>query len=182
MTSIRPTFIRQNDIPDRARNAEETLRLIAKLPAPDGLADRVQARLATAPRRPLLLSSFGFSRNGWMFSPVLRGCAAAAIVVLVAGGGFTIYSRVQPAPSVNAVDTPARIGPNGGFSNAGAMRTPDTLKGPVLTSPALKNPAVAQPAAPVPQNLIAPVPSSQPQTLAPKAAPSSHKKKGSAVR
>jgi hypothetical protein len=181
------TSPRQNDIPDRARNAEGTLRLIATLPAPDGLADRVQARLAAAPRRPFLLSSFGFSRNGWMFSPVLRGCAAAAIVLLVAGGGFTIYSRVQPSPTTNAVETPARIGNSGGFSNAGAMRTPDTLNGPVLKSPALKNPAqsnqsMAPPAAPAQQNVIAPKPSSQPQTLTPKAARSSHQKKAAAVR
>ncbi|UWZ84180.1 hypothetical protein [Occallatibacter riparius] len=176
------TSPRQNDIPDRAPNADETLRLIATLPAPDGLADRVQARLAAAPRRPFLLSSFGFSRNGWMFSPVLRGCAAAAIVVLVAGGGFTIYSRVQPAPTAKVMEMPTRIGPNGGFSNAGAMRTPDTLNGPVLKEPALKNPALATPAAPAQQNVIAPMPSSQPQTLAPKAAPSSHKKKAAAIR
>ncbi len=177
------TSSRQNDISDRARNAEETLRVIATLPAPDGLADRVQARLIAAPRRTFLLSSSAFSRNGWMFSPLLRGCAAAAIVLLVAGGGFTIYSRVQPSPNAKVIEMPARIGNSGGFSNAGAMRTPDTLNGPVLANPALKNPAVAPVAAPVQQNVIAPVPSSsQSQTVAPKGAPATHKKKAAAVR
>jgi hypothetical protein len=160
MTSIRPTSIRQNDPPDRARNAEETLRFIATLPAPEGLADRVQARLAAAPRRPSLLNSFSFSRNGWMFSPVLRGCAAAAIVLLVAGGGFAICTRVQPSPSAKIIETPARIGPGSGFSTGGAMRTPDTLKGPVLTPEAI----------PAQQNVIAP----QSQPVAPK--PATHKK------
>jgi hypothetical protein len=164
------TSPRQNDIPDRVRNAEETLRMIATLPAPDGLADRVQARLAAAPRRPFLLTWSGVGRNGWMFNPVLRGCAAAAIVVLVAGGGFTIYSRVQPSPNAKVIEMPARIGPGSGFSNAGAMRTPDTLKGPVLANPAL----------PVQKNVIAPAPSSQPQTAAPKGASATHKKRAAA--
>jgi hypothetical protein len=167
------TSPRQNDIQDRVRNAEETLRMIATLPAPDGLADRVQARLGSAPRRPFLLTWSGGGRNGWMFRPIfsqgLRGCAAAAIVVLVAGGGFTIYSRVQRSPNANVV-VPARVGNGGGFSNAGAMRTPDTLKGPVLANPAL----------PVQKNVIAPAPSSQPHAAAPKGASATHKKRAAA--
>ena len=161
---------RQNDIQDRVRNAEETLRMIAKLPAPDGLAERVQTRLASPPPRASLFGLSGFSRNGWMFTPVLRGCAAAAIVLLVAGGGFAIYSRVQPSPGANAIEQPARIGNSGSFSTGGAMRTPDTLKGPVLAPPA----NAAQ------QNVIAPKPAPQTQTTAPGSKPTGQKKKATA--
>jgi hypothetical protein len=161
------TFPRHDDIPERVRNAEETLRLLANVPPPEGLADRVEARLRTAPRTPVLTNWPGFGLKGAVYSPVLRGCAAAAIVVLVAGGGWRIYSRVQPSPSAKVIVMPARVGPNGGFSNAGAMRTPDTLNGPVL----------AHPTVPAKPNVIAPVPSPQPQTLAPQPKPVTHKKK-----
>jgi hypothetical protein len=150
------TYPRQNDIPDRVRNAEETLRMIARMPAPQGLVDRVQAGLRSAPRRSAFLNWSGFGSNGWMYSPLLRGCAAAAIVLLVAGGGWSIYSRVQPSASAKITVVPARVGNSGGFSNAGAMRTPDTLNGPILANPALANPALAHPA--VPNKQIAPEP------------------------
>jgi hypothetical protein len=167
------TSPRQNDHPDPVRNAEETLRLIASLPAPDGLAGRVQARLATPPRRGFLSAWSGFGLNGWMYSPALRGCAAAVIVLVVAGGGWRIYSRVQPAGSANNVIVlPARVGTSGGFSNAGAIHKPDTLNGPVLARPAL----------PAQQNVIAPMPSTdQPQTLTPQPKPATHKKKTTAI-
>jgi hypothetical protein len=139
MTSIRPTSAGQNHAPDRVRNAEETLRLLATLPVPEDLVDRVQARLAATPPRSFLSGSYLFGRNGWMFSPIfsqgLRACAAAAIVLLVAGGGFVLYSHVQPSPTAKVIEMPARVGNSGGFSNANAMRTPDTLKGPVLVNP-----------------------------------------------
>jgi hypothetical protein len=75
--------------------AEATLRLIARLPAPDGLEDRVMAGLKTAPRtaRVLVWPSLFQPTTGWM-----RGAAAAAIVFVVAGGGWGIYSYVQPVP------------------------------------------------------------------------------------
>ena len=44
-------FPRQNDRNEPLRKAEETLRLIAALPAPEGLAERVQSRVRTAPVR-----------------------------------------------------------------------------------------------------------------------------------
>lgn len=114
--------------------AEKTLRLVAGLPAPDGLADRVHAGLRAAPRPRLLQWPTALMPRGWMTSPALRGAAAAAIVCVVAGGGWRIYSRVQTpaAPTANVIPMPARVGAQG-FSNAGAMRTPDTLNKPVLT-------------------------------------------------
>ncbi|HEY3704702.1 MAG TPA: hypothetical protein VGL22_06540 [Terracidiphilus sp.] len=164
------TTPRWNDLPDRVRNAEETLRLMVTAPAPQGLAERVQARLDAAPRRPFWMSWNGPGLNGWMFNPVLRGCAAAAIVMVVAGGGWSIYARVQPPSSANNMPVPARIGPNGGFSNAGAMRTPSTLNGPVLAHPAI----------PAQENVVAPMASPKPGALTTRSKPATHKKQAAA--
>ena len=78
-------------------SVEATLRLIANLPAPKGLEDRINASLRTAqqsvPRKGRLLSWPGTKfRPG---SDWMRSAAAAAIVLVVAGGGWGIYSHVQ---------------------------------------------------------------------------------------
>ena len=136
----------QNDRNEPLQRAEETLRLIASLPAPDGLADRVQAKLRSEPRAFSLGRPLTLTPGGWMYSPVLRGAAAAAIVCLVAGGGWRIYSHIQLAPIGPSSVAPARIGTGGGFSSAGAMRTPDNLNGPVLTHAIVPKPQSAAPA------------------------------------
>jgi hypothetical protein len=124
----------ENEMRDRASEAEKTLRLVAGLPAPEGLTDRVQEGLRKAPRGRLVEWPMALMPRGWMTAPALRGAAAAAIVCVVVGGGWRIYSRVQaPAPTANVITMPARVGTQGTFSNAGAMHTPDTLAGPVLT-------------------------------------------------
>ena len=117
--------------------AEKTLRLLASLPAPEGLAGRVKEGLRAAPRGRLLEWPAALMPGGWMGAPALRGMAAAAIVCIVAGGGWRIYTQVQAraAPTANVVVMPARVGSQGAFSNAGAMRTPDSLTKPVLTHP-----------------------------------------------
>jgi hypothetical protein len=119
--------------------AEVTLRMIARLPAPQGLEDRVQAGLLTAPRQGRLLA---WPRalpmaGGWM-----RGAAAAAIVCVVAGGGWGIYSRVQPRPAGLTTGS-------GGFSTSEAVRRPKTLEGPAVVTHAVGVPATAAPKAPV---------------------------------
>ena len=121
---------------------EDTLRLIAGLPAPEGLADRVQAGLRNAPQtatrtgRVLRWRAPLTPPGGWMRSSVVRGAAAAAIVCVVAGGGWTVYSRISPAPTAHVIEMPQRGGPGGGgFAPAGAKRVPETLQGPVLTHP-----------------------------------------------
>lgn len=117
---------------------EDTLRLIAGLPAPAGLSDRVQAGLRAVPHTRGILIRWASLRPpfGWMHSGLVRGAAAAAIVCVVAGGGWRIYSRVQPAGAAKNVIVPAPVSPReNGFSNAGAKRVPDTLEGPVLTHP-----------------------------------------------
>lgn len=114
-----------------ANTVDATLRLIANLPAPEGLAERVQAGLRaemlSVPRRARLLQWPSALRPG---HGLMRSAAAAAIVAVVAGGGWSVYSRVQPIQRARTVTMPHRPAA-GGFSSAGAMRTPQTLNGPV---------------------------------------------------
>lgn len=139
------TAPRQNDPGgDRLQHLDDTMRLIATVPAPEGLADRLKANLRTASRGGRVIAwPRTAAPGGWMQSPVLRGAAAAAIVCVVAGGGWQIYTRVPAAPSARVIEMPARIGNSGAFSNANAMRTPDTLNRP-------KVPQAAAPEAPAP--------------------------------
>jgi hypothetical protein len=124
-------------------NAEATLRLIAALPSPEGLENRVIAGVRSAPRSgrvlgwPALLSPSG----GW-----LRTAAAAAIVFVIVGGGWGVYSRVQPS---SAIVAPPVAGAAAGFSNAGAVRVPQTLPAPLVVQPApvqVTQPQAAEPA------------------------------------
>ena len=126
--------------------AEETLRLIASLPAPKGLEERVQtavsAAAGAAPRRGSILAWPRTLRpeSGWM-----RGAAAAAIVFVVAGGGWGVYTRVEQNQPAKVIVMPARI--PGGFGGAGAIRTPLTLPGPKAPQPVKVSPE-ANPAQP----------------------------------
>jgi hypothetical protein len=138
-------------------DAEVTLRLIAALPPPVSLEDRIHTTLQTAltsapPQahgagRVLAWRAQQGSGNGWM-----RSAAAAAIAFVVVGGGWGVYSRVQPLVP-GRVAAPARVAAPGAFGGAGAIRTPQTLNGPVLTHPAetkkaAKKHAAARKAAP----------------------------------
>lgn len=128
------------------RQAEETLRIIAALPAPAGLEDRVQQALRKGPGRARVLS-WPLSRQRWAQSGIARGAAAAAIVFVVVGVGWGVYSRVRPYQAPRVIVMPHVAAP-GGFSSAGAMRTPQTLNRPVLAHPvvpaAAAEPAVVQ--------------------------------------
>lgn len=110
---------------------EETLRLIAGLPVPAGLEDRVHAALRAAPRggRVLAWPAALRPQSGWM-----RTAAAAAIVFVIAGGGWGVYTRVEQGQPAKVIVMPPRIAGPGGFSSAGAMRTPQTLAGPTVNS------------------------------------------------
>lgn len=120
--------------------AEATLRLIAALPAPERLEERVKGALQRTPagRAGNLLGWPESMRRTLTDSVWARGAAAAAIVVLVAGGSWQVYSRVQPK---QATITVPRVGAGGGFSSANAVRTPKTLDAPVVTpaGPAVPN-------------------------------------------
>ena len=124
--------------------AEKTLRLIANLPAPEGLAERVRGGLhagrnveSRADGRVLQWPARTASSRLTGTREWLRSAAAAAIVCVVAGGAWWIYSSV-PAAAGSAVAAPVHVRPAGGFSSASAIHTPDTLKGPVLTHEAQK--------------------------------------------
>lgn len=136
-------------------NYEETLRLIARLSAPEGLEERVQAglRAASVARN----SAAGKARilrwpvalrleNAWLQN-LARAAAAAAIAAVVVGGGWSVISRVQPAQPARAIATPPRVSSQGSFSSAGAMRTPQTLNGPIVEPPAVAQPPIATPSA-----------------------------------
>jgi hypothetical protein len=80
----------------------------------------------------------------------VRSAAAAAIVFVVAGGGWGIYSRVLPGQPARVIAQPPHGPSSGGFSSAGAMRTPQTLNGPVVAHPATAQPPKAKVPAKVP--------------------------------
>ena len=117
---------------DRASTGEDTLRLIASLAAPQGLEERVRVALRTAPRRGRVLAWPLALRTdaAWV-----RATASAAIVMVVAGGGWGVYSHIQPWQAVKNPAIPAKVGSVGGFSNADAKRVPQTLQPPVLSAP-----------------------------------------------
>ena len=161
--------VKDNSYPDHDQSdlvsGEDTLRLIARLPAPEGFVERVQDGLRQAPRPARVLGWPLRPSGGWMHSSMMRGTAAAAIVCVVAGGGWRIYSRVQPPAAAKVVMMPSRTEPGtGGFSQAGARRVPDTLQGPVLTHPI---------AVPAEEKVTA----TAPERTAPAAAKAPHKKK-----
>lgn len=121
-----------------AAGAEATLRLIASLPAPDGLERRLIAGLHSAPSSRHIISwPSKLKPSGNWF----RAAAAAAIVFMIAGGGWGIYTHVQPGTTVIA---PLRVNPSGGFGNAGAIRTPQMVPAPVVAQPAPAQPADAR--------------------------------------
>jgi hypothetical protein len=146
------------------RSVDETLRMIARMPAPEGLEERVKAglQLAETPKRVLrwptvrhprsanaasVGAASAWARTGWARAGWARGAAAAAIALVVAGGGWGIYSRVEPAQSAKtgALPQPQQNGATqaGAFGEAGAMRRPLTLTGPKelhLAAPKVEQP------------------------------------------
>src|ERR1700739_759804 len=134
------TFSTHND-PDRSAgltDAEKTLRVIATLPAPEGIEERVKSGLHAAPRQGSVISWPPMAANGarWTQLAALRAAAAAAIVVVVAGGAWEVYAHIRVAPEPAAVAAPEHLGGTGGLSTAGAVRKPQTLEGPVVAVPA----------------------------------------------
>jgi len=139
---------RDNSIADAHDSSEfdKTLRLIARLAPPDGLEERMQAGLKAAPAlggaRILPWPTALRFDSAWV-----RSAAAAAIVAVVIGGSWGVYSRVQSIQPVRAITVPLHLSTQGGFSSAGAMRTPQTLNGPMVDHPAavMAQPATAAP-------------------------------------
>ena len=117
---------------EEAGAGEDTLRLIAGLPAPEGLEERVHTALRSAPRKGRVLAwPFALRADArWV-----RATAAAAIVTIVAGGSWGVYSHIQPWQAAKAPAAPARVGSAQGFSGAGAKRSPQTLQPLVVSAP-----------------------------------------------
>jgi hypothetical protein len=62
--------------------------------------------------------------------------------MIVAGGGWSVYSHIQPWQPAKAPAVPARMGE---FSGAGAVRSPQTLQPPVvIAAPKAADPHPAQ--------------------------------------
>jgi hypothetical protein len=125
--------------------AEETLRLLARLNAPEGLEERVQQslRVAAVPAaHKARILSWPRLSGGWMQAAPVRVAAAATIAAVVVGGGWIVSSRLPASQPATAVALPAHPGAPGGFSSAGAMRTPQTLDRPTVQVPAPPSPAI----------------------------------------
>lgn len=122
-----------------AIEAEKTLRLIATLPAPEGIEERVKSRLRAAPRQARVISWPAASslRDRWIPTSAIRAAAAAAIVIVVAGGGWEVYSHIRVAAQPTAVTVPQSISGQSGLSAAGTRRVPQTLEGPMIASPVM---------------------------------------------
>ncbi|WP_109486399.1 hypothetical protein [Occallatibacter savannae] len=134
-----------------ALSADDTLRMIAALPAPAGLEDRVKAGLRSAPNKATVIAWPFAPADGWMRSAGARAAAAAAIVLAIAGGGWGVYSHIQIAPVPAAFVQPELPNSAGRFSTAGAMHVPQTVEGPVIAAPVVEKhvqePAKQQPVA-----------------------------------
>jgi len=130
-------------------NFEETLRLMARLAPPAGLEERVQAGLKAAPAwsgARILAWPLGERTEGsWLGSSLVRSAAATVIVAVVIGGSWGVYSSVQSLQPVRAVTVPLHFYSQGGFSSAGAMRTPQTLNGPMVEHHSVAHPATSGP-------------------------------------
>jgi hypothetical protein len=118
-------------------DAEQSLRLIASLPAPVGIEDRVKSGLRGSPLQTGVIAwpLSSPNRAGWAQVSYLRAAAAAAIVFVVAGVSWGVHARFGPAPAPAAEAVPQRIDGSGGLSPAGAKRTPKTVEGPRIAVP-----------------------------------------------
>ena len=138
-------------------SAEETLRLLAELPPPADLTDRVHHRLAREQAKPIRRGFWAL----WLPSQRLQFAAAAVLVVAVAGSTWTVYHshpQAGPKAGANTQVTPA-LHPDassGGFGTAGAELVPPTLN-PIKVPPApKKKPSASKTGKPSPKKLATP--------------------------
>ncbi len=94
-----------------AINAEETLRLIASLPAPEGIEDRVKSGLHAAPRQASVISWPLSSANGARWTQCLSDAGGRCGCDCVCRGGRGVGSVfAYPAGAApTAVAAPQRI-------------------------------------------------------------------------
>jgi hypothetical protein len=109
--------------------AEETLRLLAELPSPENLADRVHASVRTQ----MALDRVAPARRGFwaLWSPGrrLQFAGVGVLAVAVAGSMWTINRSHQAGVSQQTPQVAAPLQPvsDSGFSGAKAARVPNTL-------------------------------------------------------
>jgi len=127
-----------NPLPQTVHEAEETLRLLATLPPPTGLEDRVHQRIDSQIRAeqfaPLPRSIWSL----WKPAHRLQFAGAAVLVLALVGSTWRVYHTkngavvIQPAPQTGSPATPTS-----NFGTAGAEGHPSTLT-PIKVPPAPK--------------------------------------------
>jgi hypothetical protein len=147
---------RSNSSFESGIEAEETLRLLAQLPPPDRLNERVHAGI----RHQLALESTSPRRRGfwslWSAGQRLQLSAAAALMLAVAGSMWTVNHSRPMAPAAPQTAVPQAITPeSGAFGGAKAERVPATLT-PIKVPPVpKKKPSPKGAAKPSPKVLAA---------------------------
>jgi len=111
--------------------AEETLRLLATLPPPEDLADRVHARLASAAVAPPRRGFWSY----WLPAQRFQFAAAAALMLAVVGSTWGVYHQHSQLGATAPAPHPAAPAPAAsGFGTAGTVRVPPTLN-PIKVPP-----------------------------------------------
>ena len=125
----------QNLHTDPSHEAEETLRLVAQLPPPANLTERLHRRIedarAVSPRR-------GFW-SLWMPAQRLQYAGAALLVLAIAGSAWTMR---HTGPAKGPISSPPAVQPlvqpeGAGFGPASSEARPSNLK-PIKVPPAPK--------------------------------------------
>jgi hypothetical protein len=138
-------FYNSNRNSEPGHEADETLRLLAELPPPAELTERVHRRLAIERNAQGMPERRGFW-SLWMPAQRFQFAAAAVLVVAVAGSTWSVYhshprTGAQGGAQSAAPAIPATHGSSpdsaGGFSSANAERVPPTLH-PIKVPPAPK--------------------------------------------
>jgi hypothetical protein len=132
----------------------ETLRLLAEMPAPAGLEDRVHRRISAAHEARKQRSFWSL----WKPAQRLQFAGAAVLMVVIGASSWTVFRGrvVTETPGQPAPASPAPVSPAGGFAPAGAERRPSTVN-PIKVPPAPKkkpgagHAAVAKPRVTSPQ-------------------------------
>jgi hypothetical protein len=123
-----------------AQAAEQTLRLVAALPPPNGLKDRVHRRLHDAMDE----LKTGHARRGfwslWRPMQRLQFAGAAVLCIALAGSAWSVYHNRSAASNAVPVSTKtsaptAQPAPASTFHSAGAERVPPSLA-PIKVPPA----------------------------------------------
>lgn len=108
---------------------DRTLRLLAQVEVPEGLAARVKARLHEAAGGNVIEWPRTVSTGGiW-----LRRAAAAAIAIAVGGGSWAIYSAANGALEAARKGAVPAVLPSrqqGDFGTAGSMKKANPLMAP----------------------------------------------------